>query len=82
MPNVTLPARTPVDLYAATPFTVGTVLKVTNIGASDVRLSESEVGLGNDHIPIKPYAQAENEATDTGAWASSVVIGAVNVVEG
>lgn len=79
--NVILEARTPVDLYLATGITVGTQLRVTNLTTGDVRLSESEVGLNNDHIPLNAYEQAVNETTDVGAWASSTRTGGVNVKE-
>lgn len=79
--NVTLPASTPVDLYAATGITVGAQLKVSNITTGDVRLSTSEVGITDDHIPLGPYEQAVNDVGDSGAWAMSNVIGGVNVKE-
>lgn len=79
--NVTLPPRTPVDLYAATGITVGAQLKINVIGPGDVRLSESEAGLVTDHIVLKTYECATNETGDTGAWSSSVSGSAINVKE-
>ena len=80
--NVTLPPRTPVDLYAATGITVGAQLRVSNIATTDVRLSTTEDGLVDDHVPITVYEQAVNNAGDVGAWASAAQLGgAVNVVE-
>ncbi len=77
--NVTLPARTAVDLYAATGITVGTQLKVTNLTTGDVRLSVSESGLVDNHIPLNAYEQALNDAGDAGAWATCGIGGGVNV---
>lgn len=79
MPNVTLPAKTPVDLYAATGITVGNKLRVTNLTTGDVRLSTSQVGLNTDHVPLNAYEQALNDTGDVGAWAVSSTGGGVNV---
>lgn len=79
--NVLLPARTPVDLYSATGIPVGTKLRVSNLTTSDVRLSTSQIGLSNDHIVMRPYEQACNNANDIGAWASCTNEGGVNVSE-
>lgn len=79
--NVTLPSRTPVDLYATTGITVGAQLKVSVNGAGDVRLSDSEAGLVTDHIVLKCYDCAQNDAGDTGAWALSVSGSGLNVKE-
>lgn len=79
--NVKLPKRTAVDLYAATGITVGNKIKVSNLTTGDARLSESEAGLVNDHVPLGPYAQALNDLGDPGAWALSTGGGGVNVVE-
>ena len=81
MANEALPRRVAVDLYAATGITVGNQIRVTNLTTGDVRLSTSEAGLVNDHVPLKPYAQALNEVGDTGAWALSTGGGGVNVKE-
>ena len=81
MPNVTLPPRTPVNLYAVTGITVGTVLTISNLGVGDVRLSTSETGLQDDYVPLNAYEQAVNAATDPGAWAYSVGGAGVNVRE-
>jgi hypothetical protein len=79
--NVNLPPNTPVDLYAATGITVGARLKVNNLSTGDVRLSISEAGLLNNHIPLGPYECATNETGDTGAWALTVGGGGLNVRE-
>ena len=79
MSNITLPARTAVDLYVASGISVGTQLKVTNLTTGDVRLSVSEAGLVDNHIPLNAYKQALNEATDAGAWALSTGGGGINV---
>lgn len=79
--NVTLPARTPVNLYTATGITVGAQLKVSVIGAGDVRLSESEAGLTSNHVTVKTYTSATNDAGDAGAWALSMSGSGVNVKE-
>lgn len=81
MANVKLPKRTVVDLYAVTGITVGNQIKVTNLTTGDVRLSTSEAGLVNDHIPIGPYTQALNDVGDLGAFALSTGGGGVNVQE-
>lgn len=81
MANVDLPARTAVNLYAATGFTVGVQLKVTNLTTRDVRLSTTSPGLVNDHVPIGPYTQAKNDVGDPGAFALCVGGGGVNVEE-
>lgn len=79
--NVTLPPRTPVDLYAATGITVGAQLEVYVIGAGDVRLSDSEAGLINDSVVLKTYDTGTNDAGDAGAWSSSVSGSGINVKE-
>lgn len=81
MSNVTLPPKTPVDLYAATGIAVGTVITASNLGTGDIRLSTSELGLQDDYIPLNAYEQAVNKATDPGAWAYSVGGAGVNVKE-
>lgn len=85
MANVVLPARTWVDLYAATGIIVGTQLSVHNITPNDVRLvtSATEPSGTDDHIPLV-YGRgvtAENETGDPGAWALCVGGGAVDVKE-
>ena len=79
--NVTLPQRIAVDLYIATGITVGAQLKVTNLTTGAVRLSISEQGLIDDHIPLNAYVQAKNDAGDAGAWAMSTGGGGINVVQ-
>lgn len=81
MPNVPLPKNTDVDLYAESGIAAGTQITVTNIGPGDVRLSESDTGLLDDHITLAPYEQAINKTTDPGAWAKSTTGGGVNVKE-
>ena len=79
--NVTLPARTAVDLYAVTGIAVGTQLKVSNLTTQDVRLSTTEAGLVNDHVVMGMYSAATNETGDAEAWAICVGGGGVNVRE-
>lgn len=79
--DVTLPSRTNVDLYAVTGFDVNKRLKVTNLATNDVRLSTTEAGLINDHVPLKPYGVGFNETTDVTAWATCSSGGAINVQE-
>ncbi len=79
--NVTLPARTPVDLYAATGFTIGAQLTSINLTSGDVRLSVLESELTSDHVVIGPYMSATNDDGDAGAWAMSVSGGSINVKE-
>lgn len=81
--NVTLPANTIVDLYAATGLTVGTVITVTNLTPDSVRLySVADATFADDHYPCEFNAcPVTNKATDTGAFATSVVGGAVDVQE-
>lgn len=79
--NVTLPPRTNVDLYAATGFDTSRRLKVTNLVTDDVRLSTTEAGLIDDHVPLGPYKTGYNETTDTTAWATCSTGGGVNVQE-
>lgn len=43
LPDVVLPAKTPVNLYAATGITVGTKVSVQNVASGDVRV---HVGAG------------------------------------
>lgn len=79
MSNITLPARTAVDLYVASGIVVGTQLKVINITTGDVRLSDTEDGLVDNHMVVKPYGQATNGVGESGAWATCTGGGAVTV---
>lgn len=79
MPNIPLPKGAAIDLYAAASITVGVKIQTSNLTSNDVRLSTSEAGLVNDHIPLGPREQAVNDSGDTGAFALSVGGGGVNV---
>ena len=81
--NVTLPANTLVDLYAATGLTVGTVIEVANMTADSVRLfSTADAEFTDDHYPCEfRRPPVVNKATDLGAWALSVAGGIVDVQE-
>ena len=81
MANVTIPANTAVDLYAASSISPGTQITVTNITTADIRLSDSESGVDNDYIVLNAYEQAINTAGDSDAYAFSAGGGAVNVKE-
>lgn len=84
LPDVTLPAKTPVDLYAATGITVGTKVRVQNITSSDVRVhvgaTTPTMGVSGGALLI-PSQSGENTQGDSGLWAWSVTGGAVQVVE-
>ena len=84
MANVKLPAKTPVDLYAATLITVGAQIKVTNLTPDSVR-TYSTVGsptVTDDHYPCEFRASpVVNQVGDVGAWAMSMTGGGVDVQE-
>lgn len=84
MANVALPARTWVDLYAATGIVVGTQIEVLNLTPNSVRLAstEFEPTVSDDHVPL-PFRAAKgvNDAGDDGAWALCVAGGGVDVKE-
>lgn len=84
LPDVTLPAKTPVDLYAETGITVGTKVRVQNITSSDVRVHVGAVtptmGVSGAGLLV-PGQSGENTQGDSGLWAWSVTGGAVQVVE-
>ena len=84
LPNVTLPANTPVDLYAATSIGVGTKVCVQNITSADVRVHVGAVaptmGVSGASL-LLPGQSGENTTGDSGLWAWSVTGGAVQVVE-
>ena len=84
LPDVVLPAKTPVDLYAATGITVGTKVSVQNITSSDVRVyvgaTAPTQGVSGGALLI-PSQSGENTQGDSGLWAWSVTGGAVQVVE-
>jgi len=84
LPDVTLPAKTPVDLYAETGITVGTKVSVQNITSSDVRVHVGVVAptMGESGAALLvPGQSGENTQGDSGLWAWSVTGGAVQVVE-
>ena len=82
--NVTLPARTWVDLYDATGIAVGTQIDVVNLTPNDVRLASTaaEPTIDDDHIPlIFRSAKGRNDVGDPGAWAMCVGGGGISVQE-
>ena len=83
MPNVTLPAGTVVELYAATGIIPGTQLVVSGISDAIVRLSATETGLtsGNDYETVTGNQTAFNAPGDLEAWALCISGGGVNVKE-
>lgn len=73
-PDVKLPAKTPVDLYAATGIAVGTQIYVQNNSTSDIRLYSGATAptMGEaGSVLLRPGVPASNFATDLGAWAWS-----------
>ena len=84
--NVTLPPRTPVNLYAATGIAVGTVLKTVNNSSGLIRLyaTENEPTTSDDSYPLIFGCccnEVTNDATDLGAWALCVEGGSIIVEE-
>ena len=84
LPDVVLPAKTPVNLYAETGITVGTKVSVQNVASGDVRV---HVGAGTPAMGVSgaalllPGQSGENTQGDSGLWAWNVSGGAVQVVE-
>ena len=80
--NVIIPAKTPVDLYAATGIAVGTQISVQNITSGDVRVysgaTSPNISTAGSSL-LRPGITARNDASDAGAWAWSVLPSAVNV---
>jgi hypothetical protein len=84
LPNVKLPAKTPVELYAATGITAGVQICVQNNSTSDVRVysGTDEPTMGVDgSILLRPGITGKNETGDTGLWAWCVNATSVNVKE-
>lgn len=81
MPNVTLPAGTAVELYAATGITPGTQLVVSGITDAIVRLAVTQAGTLDDYVVVSGYEQATNKATDNEAWALSFTGAGINIRE-
>ena len=82
--NISLPARTFVDVYDATGITVGTQLIFTNLTPNDVRLHDSATipVVGDDHFPLLfGRGSVLNETGDAGSWAMCVAGGAIDVKE-
>ena len=81
MEIVKLPARTWINLYAATGINVGVQLDVINVTPNDVKLS-STVGepISTDpHLPLLFNSKAVCDQSSLGAWAMCVSGGAINV---
>lgn len=80
--NVKLPAKTPVDLYAATGIAVGTQISVQNITTGDVRVYSGATSPNmatSGSALLRPGITAKNDSGDAGAWAWSTLPSAVNV---
>lgn len=80
--NVTLPANVWVNLYTATGISVGTKIKVFNLGSTTVRLASTAntPTPADDHFTLRATnLSVENDTTDLGAWALSTGSGGVNV---
>jgi hypothetical protein len=84
MANVSLPARTWVNLYAATGIVVGTQIEVVNLTPNSVRLAATlaQPTVNDDHLPLEfRTTKGINDAGDAGAWALCVAGGGVDVKE-
>ena len=84
LPNVKLPAKTPVELYAATGIATGVQICVQNNSTSDVRVysgvEEPVMGVEGS-ILLRPGITGKNETSDTALWAWSSNSTSVNVKE-
>lgn len=73
LPNVPVPAGSWTDLYAATGITVGTKLRVENVGSCDVYLAVQATQPAKDHnaynIVKRRSDPLVNNVGDRGAWA-------------
>lgn len=81
---VTLPARTPVDLYDATGIAVGVQIIVTNVTPNDARVYESAASpvVTDSHFPVTYRGfSVLSDSTPVGAWGLSVAGGSVDVKE-
>lgn len=84
LPNIGIPAKQWIDLYAASGITVGTQINVKNLGTGQILLVAQ---LTEPNIPsagyrsFNPYEEAVNDTGDDGAWAFSVIGTLVNVKE-
>ena len=83
LPDVALPANTPVDLYAATGIAVGTAIVVTNKSSfNEVTMyTGASAPTDNSGVPIQPKKQGKNNAGEAGAWATSRTFDGVISVE-
>jgi hypothetical protein len=84
IPDVILPAGTPVDLYAATSISVGVKIDVQNNSGPDVRLyagATSPTTSSSGSTLLKTGVSAQNETGDAGAWAWCSLGGSVQVKE-
>lgn len=82
IPNIPLPAGTPVDLYAASGVTQGVKINVQNLGRDEIRLTTKATAPdpADGFLLLSRGSQASNEVGDSGAWAVSLrVDGSVNV---
>lgn len=83
LPDITLPAGVPVDLYAASNIDVGTAIVVTNKSSyNEVTVyTGATAPTDNRGVPIKPKAQGKNNAGEAGAWATSWAFDGIVSVE-
>lgn len=84
LPDVKLPANTPVELYAATGISTGVKLSVQNNTSNDVRIhaGNDEPLLGEaGSVLLRPGITGENDTGDTALWAWSSNNASVNVKE-
>ena len=84
LPNISLPANTWVEIYAASGITVGTKILLQNLGNTNVRLTtKATIPIAGDGFKrVANGQQAVNEAGSTGEWVlSPIVDGEINVSE-
>lgn len=86
LPNIPIPKNTWIDLYNASGITVGTAIRVQNIGVNDVYLTVSATEPGLDLTAYNVLnrengVQLRNTTGDPGAWAYSNSGSLVSVAE-
>lgn len=81
LPNITLPKGVWVDLYDESGITVGVQIVVQSLSSGSVRLSSmaAEPSGADGFQLLNEGIEATNGDGDLGAWAMSMVGGAVNV---
>lgn len=82
LPDIKIPAKTKVNIYAETGIIPGTQISVHNNSGSDVRLysgaSEPDFSTSGSTL-LKSGLSAVNESGDTGAWVWCSVAATINV---